>query len=89
MVTYEDVAAAVCRILSTAKTRRYVVTARGVMRALGAELPHGVLRAALSRYGFRYVPVHKSDAGKYVVEVEHARPICEKIMKRRKKRAVF
>jgi hypothetical protein len=89
VVTYEDVAAAVCRILSTAKTRRYVVTARGVMRTLGREIPHGVLRAALDRYSFTYAPVHKSAAGKYVVEVESAKLICEKIMKRRKKKSVF
>jgi hypothetical protein len=82
---YELVAAAVCRILSTARTRRYVVTARAVMRELGREVPHGALRATLNRYGFRYVPVHKSDVGKYVVDVESARPICEKIMKKKKK----
>jgi hypothetical protein len=85
VVTYEDVAAAVCRILSTAKTPRYVVTARAVMRVLGREIPHGVLRAALNRYGFAYVRVGNSDAGKYVVEVESAKPICEEIMKKKKK----
>jgi hypothetical protein len=89
VVTYEDVAAAVCRILSTAKTRQYVVTARGVMYVLGQEIRHGVLRATLNRYGFRYVPVHKADVGKYVVEVESAKPICEKIMKKRKKKSSF
>jgi hypothetical protein len=85
VVTYEDVAAAVCRILSTAKTRQYVVTARAVMWVLGREIPHGVLRAVLNKYGFSYAAVHKSDAGKYVVDVEAAKPICEKIMKRKKK----
>jgi hypothetical protein len=85
VVSYEEVAAAVCRILSTAKTRRYVVTARGVMRALGREIPHGVLRAALDSYGFRYVRVSSSDTGKYVVDIESAKPICEQITKRKKK----
>jgi hypothetical protein len=88
-VVTEDVAAAVCRILSTAKTRRYVVTTRGVMRILGRDLPQGVLRAVLNKYGFSYVPVHKSDAGKYVVDVESARPICEKIKRRRRKKRPF
>jgi hypothetical protein len=89
VVTHEDVVEAVCRILFTAKTRRYVVTARGVMRVLGREMPHGVLRAALDRYGFRFVRAGSADVAKYVVDVEHARAICEKIRKRRKKRASF
>ncbi len=84
---YEDVADAICRIISTSKTRRYVVTARAVMRLLGREIPHGALRAALNKYGFRYVRVGNPDAVKYVVDVETSRPICEKI--RRKKRARF
>ena len=84
----EAVAEAVCRILSTAKTPRYVVTARGVMRELGRDLPQGVLRAALNSYGFKYVRVGTGGAVKYVVDVESARRICEKL-RRRKKRAVF
>jgi len=87
MVTDEAVAAAVCQILSTAKTRRYVVTARAVMHVLGQELRQGALRATLNRYGFKYVRVSGSDAAKYVVDVESARRICEKIKK--KKRFVF
>jgi hypothetical protein len=86
-MTHEDVAVAVCKILSTAKTRQYVVTIRGVMRVLGREIPHGVLRAVLNKYGFSYAAVHKSDVGKYVVDVEAAKPICEKI--RGKRRRVF
>jgi len=85
VASYEDVAAAICRILSTAKTRRYVVTARAAMRMLGREIPHGALRAALNRFGFRYVRVSNSDAGKYIVDVDAARLICEKIMKRKKR----
>jgi len=84
----EAVAEAVCSILSTAKTPRYVVTARGVMRELGRDLPQGVLRAALNRYGFKYVRAGTSGAVKYIVDVEAAKPICEKL-RRRKKRAVF
>ena len=87
-MTEEAVAEAVCRILSTAKTPRYVVTARAVMHVLGSDLPQGVLRAVLNRYGFKYVRISKSDAAKYVVDVESARHICEKL-RRRKKRAVF
>ncbi len=83
-----EIAEAVCRILSTSKTRRYVVTARAVMRMLGREIPHGVLRAALNKYGFRYARAGGPDAAKYVVDVESARHVCEKIMKR-KKRARF
>ena len=82
----EAVAWAVCQILSTAKTRQYVVTARAVMHVLGREVPHGVLRAVLNRYGFQYVRV--SPTAKYVVDVESARRICEKI-KKKKKRFVF
>ncbi len=85
MVTDLEIAETVCRILSTAKTRQYVVTARAVMRVLGREIPHGVLRAALNKYGFKYVRVGGSDTAKYVVDVESARRICEKIMKRKKK----
>jgi len=87
MVSYEDVATAVCRILSTAKSRQYVVTIRAVIRELGREIPHGVLRAVLNRYAFKYMRVG-GDVGKYVVDVESARSICEKII-RRKKRARF
>jgi hypothetical protein len=87
-VVTEDVAAAVCKILSTAKTRRYVVTARGVMRILGRDLPQGVLRAVLNKYGFRYVSID-TNVGKYVVDVESARPICEKIKRRRRKKRLF
>jgi len=86
-VVYEDVATAVCRILSTAKSRQYVVTIRAVIRELGREIPHGVLRATLNRYAFKYVRVG-GDVGKYVVDVEAAKPICERII-RRKKRARF
>ena len=85
MAQYEDVAVAICRIISTSKTRRYVVTARAVMRVLGREIPHGALRAALNKYGFSYMPVHRSDAGKYVVDAEAAKPLCEKMMKRKKR----
>jgi hypothetical protein len=88
VASYEDVAAAICRILSTAKTRHYVVTARAVMRTLGRDLPQGALRAVLNHYGFRYMRVGTDDVVKYIVDVEAAKPICEKIM-RRKKRAVF
>jgi 6-phosphofructokinase len=88
VVTDDAIAEAVCRILATAKTRRYVVTARAVMRVLGREMPHGALRAALNKYGFRYVRAGTADIAKYIVDVESARPICEKIMKR-KKRALF
>ena len=52
---------------------------------LGREIPHGALRAALNRFGFRYVRVSNSDAGKYIVDVDAARLICEKIMKRKKR----
>jgi len=88
-VAYEDVAVAICHILSTSKTRRYVVTARAVMRMLGREIPHGVLRAALDRYGFRYVRAGTADVAKYIVDVETAKPICQKIIIRRKKRVRF
>ena len=81
MVMDEDVAAAVCRILSTAKTRQYVVTARAVMRLLGREVPHGVLRAVLNKYGFQYVRV--SPTAKYVVDAESARYICRKIKRKK------
>ncbi len=81
----EAIAAAVCRILSTAKTRQYVVTARAVMKVLGREIKHGTLRAVLDKYGFVYMRVGSSDAAKYVVDVEAAKPICEKIMKRKKR----
>ena len=86
MASYADVATTVCRILSTAKSRQYVVTIRAIIRELGREIPHGVLRAALDRYGFRYVRAGTADVAKYVVDVETARHICQKIM-RRKKRA--
>jgi len=86
-VTEEAIAEAVCRILTAAKTPRYVVTARAVMRLLGRDLPQGVLRAALNRYGFKYIRVNKTDAAKYVVDVESARRICEKL--RRRKKRVF
>ena len=88
MASYEDVAAAICRILSTAKTRHYVVTARAVMRLLGRDLPQGALRAVLNRYGFKYIRAGTDDVVKYVVDVESARRICEKLG-RRKKRALF
>ena len=88
VTSYEDVAVAICRILSTSKTRRYVVTARAVMRVLGREIPHGALRVALNKYGFRYVRAGTADVAKYVVDMESAKPICEKIM-RRKKRVRF
>ena len=84
-MTDDAIAAAVCRILSTAKTPRYVVTARGVMRALGREIPHGALRAVLDRYGFRYVRAGTADVVKYVVDVASARSICKKIIRRKKK----
>ena len=88
-MTDEAIAEAVCRILSTAKTRFYVVTARGVMRVLGEEMRHGRLRAVLKRYGFRFVRHGAADsAPKYIVDVESARPICKK-MERRKKRSFF
>jgi hypothetical protein len=83
MVTDDAIATAVCRILSTAKTRYYVVTARGVMRELGAEIRHGRLRAVLRRSGFKYVRVGGSDAAKYVVDVESARVICRKMEKKK------
>ncbi len=88
MVTDLEIAETVCRILSTAKTRQYVVTARAVMRTLGYEIPNGRLRAVLRRFGFAYRRVGGYDVGKYVVDVESARRICEKIMKR-KKRSLF
>jgi hypothetical protein len=87
MASHEDIAVAICRILSTSKTRHYVVTARAVMRKLGRDMPHGVLRATLDKYGFMYTRVG-SDVVKYIVDAEAAKHICEKIMKR-KKRAVF
>jgi hypothetical protein len=87
VATYEDIAMAVCRILSTARTRRYVVTIRGVMRVLGREIPHGALRATLDRYGFRYTRVG-GDVGKYIVDAETAKLLCEKLG-RRKKRVRF
>lgn len=87
MVTDEAIAVAVCRILNTAKTRQYVVTARAVMHVLGREVPHGVLRAVLRRYGFKYVRV--SGVAKYVVDVESARRICGKLEKKKKNRFVF
>ncbi len=83
MVTDEAIVVAVCRILSTAKTRQYVVTARAVMRELGYEIPNGRLRAVLRKYGFVYRRVGNYDVGKYVVDVESAREICQK--KARKK----
>jgi len=83
MVTDDAIAAAVCRILSTAKTPRYVVTARGVMRELGVEIRHGRLRAVLRRFGFKYVRVGTPDAAKYVVDVESARAICRKMEKKK------
>jgi len=90
MVTDDAIAAAVCRILSTAKTRYYVVTARGVMRELGAEIRHGRLRAVLRRYGFRYIRRGPADSiPKYVVDVESARVICQKIMERKKSKSFF
>jgi len=82
-VTDDAIAAAVCRILSTAKTRYYVVTARAVMRELGAEIRHGRLRAVLRRYGFQYIR-RGATVPKYVVDVESARRICEKIKERKK-----
>lgn len=89
MVVDDDaIAEAVCRILSTAKTRQYVVTARNVMRVLGEEIHNGALRSVLRRYGFRYMRVGSYDLGKYVVDVEHARKICERL-RRRKKRSLF
>jgi hypothetical protein len=85
VVTDEDIAAAICRILSTAKTRYYVVTARAVMRELGAEMRHGRLRAVLRRYGFQYIRRGAPDSlPKYVVDVESARRICEKMRKKSK-----
>jgi len=89
MVTDKAIAAAVCRILSTAKTRFYVVTARGVMHVLGEEIRNGALRAVLRRYGFKYVRYGTADSiPKYVVDVESAREICQKLV-RRKKRSFF
>jgi len=85
VASYEDVAMAICRILSTSKTRRYVVTARAVMRVLGREMPHGALRVALNKYGFRYARAGTADVAKYIVDVESARSICEKIIRRKKK----
>ncbi len=85
MVTDLEVAETVCRILSTAKTRQYVVTARAVMRELGYEIPNGRLRAVLNKYGFRYTRVGSYDVGKYVVDVESAREICQKKVRARKK----
>jgi hypothetical protein len=85
VVTDETIAAAVCRIISTAKTRYYVVTARAVMRELGQEVRHGRLRAVLNRYGFRYVRWGSADSvPKYVVDAESARLICQKIRKKTK-----
>ncbi len=86
MVTDEAIAAAVCRIVSTAKTWQYVVTARAVMRMLGQEIPNGRLRAVLRKYGFRYTRVGSYDVGKYVVDVESAREICRKIKEKKKSR---
>lgn len=88
-MVYEDIATAICKILSTAKTRQYVVTARGVARALGSEIPPRALRAALNRYGFKYMRVGSVDVGKYVVDVESAREICRKIEGRTKKKSRF
>ncbi len=85
MVTDEEIAVAVCSILSTAKTRQYVVTARAVMRELGYEIPNGRLRAVLRKYGFIYRRVGNYDVGKYVVDVESAREICQKKVRARKK----
>ena len=50
-----------------------MVTARGVMRELGRDLPQGVLRAALNRYGFKYVRAGTADVAKYVVDAASAR----------------
>jgi len=83
MVTDDAIVAAICRILSAAKTRHYVVTARGVMRELGAEIRHGRLRAVLRRYGFKYVRAGTPDVAKYVVDVESARTICQKMEKKK------
>jgi phenylalanyl-tRNA synthetase beta subunit len=88
VASYEDIAVAICRIISTSKTPRYVVTARAVMRVLSREIPPGALRAALNKYGFVYMRASGVDVGKYVVDVETAKSICERIM-RRKKRARF
>jgi hypothetical protein len=88
VVTDEAIAAAVCRITSTAKTRYYVVTARAVMRELGQEIRHGRLRAVLRRYGFQYIRRGPADSvPKYVVDVESALQICRKI--REKKKSLF
>ncbi|MFZ8810848.1 MAG: hypothetical protein ACO2PN_22415 [Pyrobaculum sp.] len=88
MVSDDAIAAAVCRILSTAKTRYYVVTARGVMRELGQEIRHGRLRAVLRRFGFQYIRHGTADSlPKYVVDVESAKKICQKI--REKKKSLF
>jgi hypothetical protein len=85
VVTDDAIAAAVCRILSTAKTRYYVVTARAVMRELGQEIRHGRLRAVLRRFGFQFIRRGSADAvPKYVVDVESARRICGKIRERKK-----
>jgi len=86
MVTDEAIVAAVCRILSTAKTRYYVVTARGVMRVLGQEIRHGRLRAVLRYYGFQFTRWGPADSlPKYVVDVESAKRICEKIREKKKR----
>jgi len=90
VVTDEAIAEAVCHILSTARTRQYVVTARAVMRELGEEIRNGALRAVLRRYGFRFIRHGPVDSvPKYVVDVESARPICQKIRERRKKKSGF
>jgi transposase len=89
MVTEEDIAGAICYILSTAKTRQYVITIHGVIKVLGEEIHHGAIRRVLNKYGFKYVKVSNSDTRKYVVDVEHAKPICEKIRWRRKKGLFF
>ena len=88
-MTDEAIAEAVCRILSTAKTRYYVVTARGVMRELGEEIRHGRLRAVLKKYGFLYIRRGPVDSvPKYVVDVESARAVCQKL-ERKKTRSFF
>ena len=85
-MTDDAIAAAICRILSTAKTRYYVVTARAVMRELGAEIRHGRLRAVLRRYGFQYIRYGTADSvPKYVVDVESARVICQKMVRKKSK----
>jgi hypothetical protein len=84
VVTDDAVAAAVCRILSAAKTRHYVVTARAVMRELGQEISHGRLRAVLCRFGFRFTRWGPADSvPKYIVDVESAREICKKIKRKK------